>query len=239
MLKWAKKQWSEQQQRNEIRKENAEQERILAENARIEQENQIREKERQQSALRSSILKMVSEGKVPDLGLAISVPFKLQKAEKWLVSTNDVAYSEMKVKREIKGRSVGSSVRVAKGVSVRVGASKGTPVEHDELVYRGSGLFAISTKHVFFSGDRSFRIPHGKIVSVQSVPETGLEIVRDRASAMPEYFGIYGEYAEFIANLIHLLPEVDFGKGEPELEPIDAYYAMMLDDAGDGYVFDQ
>ena len=104
---------------------------------------------------------------MPDLGLDISVPFKLQKNEQWLLAVDNVAYAEMRTKREIQGRSAGASVRVMKGVSIRTGASRGTPVVTDELTSRGNGMFAISTKHVFFHGERSFRIPLNKIVSAQ------------------------------------------------------------------------
>ena len=155
-----------------------------------EQERQLQlaaeaevEERRQKLAFKNTILDILAEGKVPDLDLEVDVPFKLQKGERWLLAANDVPYAEMRVQREIKGRSAGTSVRVMKGVSVRAGASRGTPVETDVLTPRGRGLFAVSTKHLFFNGDRSFRIPYGKIVSAQTV-SGGLEIVRDRASAL-------------------------------------------------------
>ena len=47
--------------------------------------------------------------------------------------------------------------------------------------------------------------------------------MRDRASAQPEYFGIAGSDATFIADLIHLLPDVDFGRGEPEMQPVETF----------------
>ena len=66
----------------------------------------------------------------------------------------------------------------------------------------------------------------------------GLEIVRDRASAQPEYFGIAGEDAAFVANLIHLLPEVDFGKGEPQMQPVESY-VLPFGDMGADDMLDQ
>ena len=175
---------------------------------------------------------------MPDLGLDISVPFKLQKNEQWLLAVDNVAYAEMRTKREIQGRSAGASVRVMKGVSIRTGASRGTPVVTDELTSRGNGMFAISTKHVFFHGERSFRIPLNKIVSAQGTPSMGLEIVRDRASAQPEYFGIVGEDAEFVARLIHLLPDVDFGKGQPQVQPVNSYLLPFGDMGADDLLDD-
>lgn len=203
-------------------KERKEQERQEAERKQ-QQELQARLAEQQRKAeLQRKVLAILEDGKVPDMHLSVDVPFKLQKSEKWLLAVNNVAYAEMRTKREVVGKSAGVSVRVMKGVSVRTGASKGTPVETDVLTPRGSGTFALSTKHVFFHGERSFRIPLGKIVSVQGTPR-GLEVVRDRASAQPEYFGIAGSDAEFVADLIHLLPDVDFGRGAPEMQDVNTY----------------
>ena len=219
-------------------KERREQERQEAER-RNHEEYQARQAEQQKKIeTQRKVLAILEEGKVPDLHLSVDVPFKLQKNEKWILAVNDVAYAEMRTKREIVGRSAGASVRVMKGVSVRTGASRGTPVEKDVLTPRGSGTFALSTKHVFFHGERSFRIPLGKIVSVQGSPR-GLEIVRDRASALPEYFGIGGSDATFVADLIHLLPEVDFGRGEPQMQDVDTYLMPFGDMGADDMLNDE
>ena len=219
-------------------KERKEQERQEAQR-RYQQQHQARLAEQQRKAeLQRKVLAILEDGKVPDLHLSVDVPFKLQKNEKWILAVNNVSYVEMRTKREVVGRSAGVSVRVMKGVSVRTGASKGTPVETDVLTPRGSGTFALSTKHVFFHGERSFRIPLGKIVSVQGVPR-GLEIVRDRASAQPEYFGIVGNDAQFVADLIHLLPEVDFGRGEPQTQDVDTYLMPFSDMGADDMLNDE
>ena len=220
------RQRQEKRAAEEARKAEQERQRLLASEA-------IAEQRRKKVAMRKAILDMLAEGKIPDLDLQISVPFKLQKAERWILAADNVEYAEMRVQRRIEGRSAGASVRVMKGVSVRTGASRGTPVERDVLTHRGRGMFAVSTKHLFFNGDRSFRIPYGKIVSAQSVGSMGLEIVRDRASALPEYFGIGGEDADFVAELIHLLPEVDFGRGDPPMQSVESYMLGVGDIGAD------
>ena len=227
---------SREQARQENR-EKQEQARQEAECLRRLSEQRKLEEAREKKEIQNKVLAILREGKVPDLGVNIAVPFKMQKNEKWILAVDNVAYAEMRVKREVVGRSAGVSVRVMKGVSVRTGASKGTPVETDVLTPRGSGTFAVSTKHVFFSGERSFRIPLNKIVSVQSVGD-GLEIVRDRASAQPEYFGIGGADAEFIANLIHLLPDVNFGRGEPEMQPVNSFSMLPGNMGADDMLFE-
>ena len=238
MLRGLKRRLEEGKERREQRRQ--ELERRLQEQERQQQQQQQARlaEQRRKAEIQRKVLSILQEGKVPDLHLSVYVPFKLQKNEKWILAVNDVAYAEIRTKREVVGRSAGASVRVMKGVTVRAGASRGTPVEKDVLTPRGSGTFAVSTKHVFFHGERSFRIPLGKIVSVQRVPR-GLEIVRDRASAQPEYFGIVGPDAQFVADLIHLLPEVDFGRGDPPMQDVDTYLMPFNDMGSDDMLNDE
>jgi hypothetical protein len=76
-----------------------------------------------------------------------------------------------------------------------------------------------------------------KIVSVQPA-RYGLEIVRDRASAQPEYFGITGADAEFVANLIHLLPDLDSGRGKPEMQPVNSFSMLPGNMGADDMLFE-
>ena len=231
MLRGIKRRLEEAKERKELERQEIAQQKELARQAE-------EERRRNKLELQNRILAILEEGKVPDLGLNISVPFRLLKNERWILAADGVMYAEMRTKREIQGRSAGASFRVAKGVSLRTGRSRGTPVETDVLTARGSGIFALSTRHVYFHGERSFRISLGKIVSVQSTPTMGLEIVREPASAQPEYFGLPREDAEFIASLIHLLPEVDFGKGEPQMQPVESYL-LPFGDMGADDMLDQ
>ena len=231
MLRGIKRRLDESKERREQQRQEVERREQEALQARLRAQ-------REKQEIQRKVLAILEEGKVPDMHLSVDVPFKLQKNEKWLLAVNNVAYAEMRTKREVVGRSAGASVRVMKGVSVRTGASRGTPVETDVLTPRGSGTFAVSTKHVFFQGERSFRIPMAKIVSVQGSPE-GLEIVRDRASAQPEYFGIVGSDAQFVADLIHLLPEVDFGRREPAMQDVSTYLMPFGDMGADDMLTDE
>lgn len=231
MLRGIKRRLDESKERREQQRQEVERREQEALQARLRAQ-------REKQEIQRKVLAILEEGKVPDMHLSVDVPFKLQKNEKWLLAVNNVAYAEMRTKREVVGRSAGASVRVMKGVSVRTGASRGTPVETDVLTPRGSGTFAISTKHVFFQGERSFRIPMAKIVSVQGSPE-GLEIVRDRASAQPEYFGIVGSDAQFVADLIHLLPELDFGRREPAMQDVSTYLMPFGDMGADDMLTDE
>ncbi len=144
--------------------------------------------------------------------------FKLGKTEPLLYVFPGVTYLERVTRRKVQGRSAGTSVRVMKGVSVRVGWSAWTPVEYEEVVARGVGDLAVSTRHVFFRGDRrSFRIHMNKVVSV-GCGDDYVEVVRDRASGLPEYFtGLSAGDARFAAELIDTVTVSDWGRSGPEI----------------------
>ena len=247
MLRGIREKWQEYNDRREQnRLEAAERDRLAREREeekRREEEEQARlalerqlEWERRKQEWREKVLAIIEDGKVPEMDIQEeSVPFKLQRMERMLLTMDYVPYSEMRVKREIIGRSAGTSVRVAKGVSVRVGASRGTPVETDVLTPRGYGLFGLSTKHVFFNGERTFRIPISKIVSAQVV-NVGLEIVRDRVSAQPEFFGMSEDDAEWVVDLIHAIEDADYGRRKPVMQEVHSY--LLMDGDGDDVLYD-
>ena len=227
MIQAIKRYFYEAKQRRELRRQEETRQRQLIHERELQ-------KQRQQRELQEKVVAMLQEGTVPDMNIDISVPFRLLKYERWILAIENVDYAEVRTKREIHGRSLGTSVRVMKGVSIRSSGSRGSPGETDVLTPRGSGTFAISTKHVFFHGERSFRIPLGKIVSVQSTTSGAVEVVRDRASAQPEYFGTFNsQTADFIVQLLHLLPTVDFGRGEPDIQPVKSYILLGGDTGAD------
>ena len=83
----------------------------------------------------------------------------------WLFGGTD--YFEQVTQREFRGGSSGVSFRVAKGVYIRPGAFRGPlgRVEFD-AAYRFGHALGITTKHVYFKGNRkSFRMRLEEIVS--------------------------------------------------------------------------
>ena len=181
--------------------------------------------------LHQAIMKVLADGKLPDINWERDgrLPFKLMKSEHLIYVFSKVRYLEQRTKREVVGRSAGVSIRVAKGVSFRTGASKGTPVEKDEVVDRGVGLMAITTKHLYFSGERSFRIPFGKMVSVESLAD-GVVVTRDRASAQPEIFIVGTLYSPLAYDLLQAVPSLDMGHN-PERDDASLYLNTGLADA--------
>ena len=185
-----------------------------------------------------NIIAVLEDDKLPDLDWDVLVgplPFRFMKSEHLIYVFPHVGYAEMRVKREIVGRSAGTSVRVAKGVSVRVGASRGTPVESDEIVGRGTGIMAVTTKHIYFNGERSFRIRLDKIVSVEQLSDA-VAVTGDRAGALPEYFIVGEEDSSFAYDLVQAIPSLELGPGTPERQSPDNYHVLILD--GGDYIID-
>ena len=138
----------------------------------------------------AAVLRDLSEGIVPrrveydDLDL----PFRFQKSETLIWLFRDVDYHTVRTRREFQGRSAGVSVRVARGVYFRTGGFKGRPVEYEESIHVDTGLFGVTTKHLYFAGGRkSFRVRHDRIVSIEPYSD-GVGIQRDTARAKPETF---------------------------------------------------
>ena len=234
ILGWIKTKQSEVNERAEQRRWE-EQQRLLR--AKAEQEEaRARDEQERESRKRHqvAILLILENGKIPiphdaDFEAAMKyLPFRFMKSEHLIYAFADVRYLEMRVKREIVGRSAGMSVRVVKGVYVRTGQSRGTPVETDEFVDRGVGLVAITTKHLYFSGERTFRINLSKIVAVQPV-QGGIMITRDRASALPECF-MFGSTDDlaFVYMLLQTLQSSELGTGTPSKDNF-ATYALTAD----------
>lgn len=100
----------------------------------------------------------------------------LQKNEiaHWEESAN--LLEEKVIKRGYVGRSQGVSFRIAKGITYRVGESKGQLVSESAIIPIATGRFVITNKRAVFSGDRkSFNIKLDSIINVEMYSD-GLNI---------------------------------------------------------------
>ena len=233
IVNWFKKKAEETKQAQEKARAEREQEQQVKREAE-ERERQLQlqrlEADRQH---KENILAILNDDKLPDASWASRefLPFKFQKSEHLIYVFNDVEYLEKRVKREIVGRSAGASFRVAKGVSIRTSGSRGTPVEKDVVVSRGSGTMAVTTKHLYFNGQRSFRIPFSKMVSVEPYNDS-VSVTRDRASALPEYFIVGTKDAPFAYELLQAVPSLELPR-KPEFQNPEGYHLLMLQGDGD------
>jgi hypothetical protein len=138
---------------------------------------------------KSVVLRAIMTGVIPQRTRADrNLPFNFQKAEQIVWTFDEVDYLEDRTRREYVGGSGGVSVRVMKGVYYHVGGFKGRSIDRTERVHVDTGLVALTTKQIYFSGARkAFRIPYAKIVSFEPFTN-GLGIMRDTVSAKPQIF---------------------------------------------------
>ena len=99
----------------------------------------------------------------------INVDIILKKQEEAYFDTQ-VTFYEERTKRVYQGGSVGTSIRVAKGVSFRVGSNKGNAVSEDYMKEIDTGEFIITNKRIVFVGEnKSWNIPLAKLMRIQEM----------------------------------------------------------------------
>ncbi len=136
---------------------------------------------------KSAVLRDLMNGVIPKrMRFDGNLPLNFQKGEQVVWAFDRCDYLEDKTRRQYVGGSRGVSVRITKGVYYRVGEFKGQAIDRTERVHVDTGLVAVTTKQIYFSGTKkAFRIPYKKIVSFESF-SNGLGIMRDAASAKPQ-----------------------------------------------------
>lgn len=151
-----------------------------------------------------AVLRDLHDGKVPTrMKSDVALPFNFQKSEQLVWVFQGVPYYEERTRMTYRGGSQGVSIRIASGLYYRVGGFKGERVPVDEVRFIDAGLMAVTTKHVYFSGERkSFRVPFAKMVEIRAF-EDGIRIQRDALSAKPMLFQVAEVW--FAVNLINQL----------------------------------
>lgn len=119
----------------------------------------------------------LDRGELPVLSNA-GVP--LQRNEVGRFRFEGVAFLQERVThRERVGTSQGVSIRLCRGVSYRVGASRGHTITHTGLVTLDSGDLLLTSKRLIYAGSqKGFSIPLGKILDVTPYSD-GLSITKD------------------------------------------------------------
>ena len=150
-------------------------------------------------------LREVSEARIPQQTIIGDLPFNFQKSEKCAWVFQGVDFYEERSRRSFEGGSRGVNVRVAKGVYIRQSAFKGHSVVTTSMEHIDSGLLALTTKHLYFAGNRgSHRVPYAKIVSFHAHTD-GLGIERDAATAKPRVYKLTDGW--FAYNMARLLSD--------------------------------
>lgn len=139
--------------------------------------------------IHGAVLRDLMEGRVPDrLNINFSLPFNFMKSEELVWLFQNVPYYESVTRTRYTGGHQGVGIRLMKGVYYRTGGFRGERIQTQETQHVDTGLFAVTTKHLYFAGNyKSFRIKYDKIVTFQPFDD-GIGIQRDAASAKPQLF---------------------------------------------------
>ena len=139
--------------------------------------------------VKAAVVREVAAGILPQRQTISSpVPFNLMKSEQLVWTIDDVDYHEVAIRRERRGTSHGLSIRVAKGLYYRPGMFRSRVHEWEETVHVDTGLLGITSKHLYFHGQRKrFRIRYDRIVSFEPYND-GIGVMRDAQTAKPQSF---------------------------------------------------
>jgi hypothetical protein len=150
---------------------------------------------------KSAVLRDLMNGVIPKrMRFDGNLSLNFQKGEQVVWAFDGVDYLEDRTRRQYVGGSRGVSVRVMKGVYYHVGGFKGQAIDRTERVHVDTGLVAVTTKQIYFSGaKKAFRIPYKKIVAFEPF-SNGLGITIDGVSAKPQIFVTHDGW--FTYNLV-------------------------------------
>jgi len=124
----------------------------------------------------------------------------LAKDERILFAAPSKYYRDRVIKH-YEGRSAGTTIRLA-GMPIRLGASKGRPIDVRETIFESDGVFVLTTRAVYFNGNKkSVRILLGKIISYKGEADH-VVIQRDAETAYPQRFTVPGSQALIVEALL-------------------------------------
>lgn len=155
--------------------------------------------------VQGAVLRDLTEGIIPNrIGnkkeIKDILPFNFNKKEELIWYFEDVDYLETKLKTKYEGKSLGVSIRVAKGIYLKTSSFKGNPVSYQETNYIDKGTLAITNQHIYFeSNNKTFKIKFDKIISFKPYSD-GVEIKKDGITSKPQTFVTKDGW--FIYNLL-------------------------------------
>ncbi|MBR5504090.1 MAG: zinc ribbon domain-containing protein [Methanobrevibacter sp.] len=111
----------------------------------------------------------------------------VKKDERVLLDIPNVSLNEPRAVRVSQGGGVGTSVRVAKGVSVHSGGAGSRSVSHDEIMNVDAGNLIITNKRLVFTGSKkTVNINLNSILTITAYKD-GISIQRENKQKV-EYF---------------------------------------------------
>ena len=166
----------------------------------------------------AALARRISAATSPESVLALcdhqppsSLLFQKSEEPVWVVP--DCGYVKTKKEVTYHGRSAGASFRVAKGMTIRTGGSRGHRVENEHLAQVDTGTVVLTSKHIYFQGQdkERFRVRVDKLVSAESAQD-GFLFQRDGVRARPEAFVSYD--VRILGVLLHWLEDPEAAAGD-------------------------
>jgi hypothetical protein len=125
----------------------------------------------------------------------------LRQGERAFWQASATALEEKVLQRQYVGGSQGVSIRVMKGVTYRVGSTRGHTVEKTGIVEVGRGTLTITDQRfVFVSPQRTVELPYSKVVGLQGFRD-GLS-VNTSSQAKPLTFRMRSEDVEAVLLVV-------------------------------------
>lgn len=116
-----------------------------------------------------------------------SVDLLLKKNEYPILELENITLQEPRAVRVSRGGYGGTSIRIAKGITLHTGGTRGRSESHDEIRNIDNGKLLITNKRIMFLGsNRTTNIDINKIVSIEDYLD-GIKIQRSNKQK-PEYF---------------------------------------------------
>ena len=150
-----------------------------------DEEKQLMEQKASQDDLVSFVNKLNSG--TGNLSVIRNLPIILKKGEEAGVVLSGVNLLEPRAVRQTRGGYAGPTIRVAKGVSFRMGSVSARSESHEELRKIDQGTFVLTNKRMIFIGaKRTTNIDLRKIISITAYKE-GIASQRENKQKT-EYF---------------------------------------------------
>jgi hypothetical protein len=114
-------------------------------------------------------------------------PVILKKTEKAIVVLPNITFKEPRAVRTSVGGYGGPTIRIAKGISFKLGGASSRSVSHDEIKAIDKGTLTITNKRLIFTGTmKTLNYNLSKIISINEFKD-GIAIQRDNKQKI-EYF---------------------------------------------------
>lgn len=114
-------------------------------------------------------------------------PVILKRNEVPIVILPNITFKEPRAVRTSVGGYAGPTIRIAKGISFKLGGASGRSVSHDEIKAIDNGILTITNKRLIFTGSmKTLNYNLSKILSITEF-EDGISIQRDNKQKT-EYF---------------------------------------------------